>query len=104
MKELILDVSKNAEGGTLAILSTLDKKGDRYDGFRIAGPKAWGGSNNIASLKLTTDDLIDFIKGYTPEIIKELIPEQEPCDICKPYDDKSILANFCYNCGRKINK
>ncbi len=65
--DFVLDIEINAEGSKLAYLSR-DGAGC---GFRIAGPKAWGGSRNIAKLKFSEDDLICFIKGYAPEIISK---------------------------------
>lgn len=65
----LLDVEVNAEGNKLAYLS---KEGAGV-GFRIAGPKAWGGSRNLARLKIQEDDLVRFIKEYAPEIIPKLI-------------------------------
>lgn len=70
--DLILEIEQNAEGSKLAILSPVDKDGNPDSGYRIAGPKAWGGSHNIARLPLTTDDLVSFIKGYVPEMIDQL--------------------------------
>ena len=65
---LILDIEINAEGDKSAYLS---KEGDG-GGYRIAGPKAWGGSRNIANLAISEDDLIRFINEYAPEIIEKL--------------------------------
>lgn len=60
---LTLDIERNAEGQVLAIL------GDRRTGYRIAGPKAWGGSRNIASLQVKPADLIYALRehGHLPE-------------------------------------
>ena len=65
---LILEIEQNAEGYKLAYLS---KEGSN-SGFRIAGPKAWGGSKNLATLKISEADLIGFIKQYTPELIAQI--------------------------------
>lgn len=65
---LILEVEQNAEGSKLAFLS----KEDSGCGYRIAGPKAWGGSRNLAMLKISEDDLVRFIKQYAPDIIEKL--------------------------------
>lgn len=64
----ILEIEINAEGSKLAYLS---KEGESC-GFRIAGPKAWGGSRNIAKLKITDNDLARYINEYAPEV-KELL-------------------------------
>lgn len=68
MKLHILEIEQNAEGGKLAYLS---KEGESC-GYRVAGPKAWGGSKNIAKLKIREDDLVEYIKIYAPEIIDKL--------------------------------
>ena len=65
----ILDIEVNAEGNKLAILT---KIGDEGSGYRLAGPKAWGGSRNIATLKFKASDLVRFITDYAPEIISML--------------------------------
>jgi hypothetical protein len=64
MKYHVLEIERNAEGSLLAYLS---KEGESC-GFRIAGPKAWGGSKNIARLKISDNDLFRYIKGYAPEV------------------------------------
>jgi len=63
-----LDVEINAEGDKLAVLGVVGAG----HAFRLAGPKAWGGSRNIARLKFDEHDLIRFIKEYAPEIIPKL--------------------------------
>ena len=65
---LVLEVEKNAEGNVLAYLGKED------DGccYRIAGPKAWGGSRNIATLKIRAADMITFINEFMPELIPHL--------------------------------
>jgi len=72
MAEHILDIEINAEGQKLAILSPTDESGDVQSGYRIAGPKAWGGSRNIARLKISTNDLARYIKEYAPDVAAEL--------------------------------
>ncbi len=70
----LLEVEINAEGNKLAYLG----KGNREDGYtddgcyRIAGPKAWGGSRNLARLEISEHDLSEFINIYAPELIKQL--------------------------------
>jgi len=64
----ILDIEVSAEGSKLAYFAP---KGSDT-GFRISGPKAWGGSKNIARLTITDDDLAQYIKVYAPEVIKKL--------------------------------
>lgn len=72
MSLFILEVEQNAEGSKLAYLSPADENGNPKSGYRIAGPKAWGGSSNLARLKVGSDDLITFIKDYAPGVLKEL--------------------------------
>jgi len=74
MRIFLLEVEQNAEGSKLAYLSPLDADGKKRSGYRIAGPKAWGGSKSIAKLKISDDDLVSFIKSYAPEIISRLNP------------------------------
>ena len=64
----VLDIEINAKGSKLAILSP-----EGESGYRIAGPKAWGGSKNIARLKISTDDLVTYIKSYAPDVMEKLI-------------------------------
>ena len=73
----ILQIERNAEGSVLAYLSPTDENGVQQDGYRIAGPKAWGGSENIAKLKISEKDLITYIKKYAPDICKKLIEDKE---------------------------
>ena len=68
----ILDIEINAEGNKLAILSPANENGEPECGYRIAGPKAWGGSRNLARLKISDDDLIAYINEYAPEIKDKL--------------------------------
>ena len=68
MSVYILEVEINAEGDPLAYLSV---EGEA-SGYRIAGPKAWGGSSSVAKLKISEDDLVTFIKLDAPEVIERL--------------------------------
>lgn len=65
----ILEVEENAEGSKLAYLGMKDGAG----AYRIAGPKAWGGSRNLARLEISENDLIEFIKCYAYDIIPKLV-------------------------------
>lgn len=69
----LLEVEINAEGCKLAYLSPIDENDKPKDGFRIAGPKAWGGSRNIARIKLNDADLVRYIRCYAPGVLSELI-------------------------------
>lgn len=64
----ILEIEINAEGEELAILSPINCNGEPSSGYRIAGPKAWGGSRNIAKLKVSDDTLISYILDYAPKV------------------------------------
>lgn len=64
----ILEIERSAEGSLFACLS---KEGDDC-GYRLTGPKGWGGSRNIATLKITEDDLFTYIKQYAPDVHKRL--------------------------------
>ena len=71
----ILDIEVNAEGDKLACLSPANEDGETQVGYRIAGPKAWGGSRNIARLKISSDDLARYIKQYAPEVLNALLEQ-----------------------------
>lgn len=67
-----LDIEINAEGSKLAYLHPTNDQGEIESGYRIAGPKAWGGSRNIARLKISDDDLITYIKEYAPNVLEKI--------------------------------
>lgn len=62
------EISRNAEGG---ILATAGLKGDDCS-YRIAGPKAWGGSKRLASIEITQRDMVEFIRSYAPGALADL--------------------------------
>jgi hypothetical protein len=65
-----IEISINAEGRKLAIMSPINDEGIAADGgYRIAGPKAWGGSKVIASIDINEKDLYEYIKAYTPDLL-----------------------------------
>ena len=55
MKKVIIRIVKGSEGYSLQII---DKKGN---GYRYAGPKAWGNPTNIPTCEFEVE-LEDFIK------------------------------------------
>lgn len=67
-----LQIEQNAEGSKLAIMSPMDDEGKMSSGFRIAGPKAWGGSKTLADIKISTDDFVRYIKEYAPDVLEQL--------------------------------
>ena len=66
-------IERNAEGSKLAYLSPVDEDNKTQSGFRIAGPKAWGGSRTLAEIDLSTNDIVRYIKQYAPDVMNELI-------------------------------
>jgi hypothetical protein len=64
----IIEIHRNAEGSKLAFMGV---KGGGCC-YRIAGPKAWGGSQELASIEVKDSDLVRYIQEYAPHIIKEL--------------------------------
>lgn len=64
-----LEIERNAEGNKLALLSPVDDNGEITSGYRIAGPKAWGGSYNLARIDISSDDLAAYIKDYAPDVL-----------------------------------
>ncbi|MBW3512042.1 hypothetical protein [Janthinobacterium sp. NKUCC06_STL] len=63
------EIAKNAEGG---ILATAGVKGADTS-YRIAGPKAWGGSSTIAKINISQRDLVEFILCYAPCAYAEIV-------------------------------
>lgn len=76
MKKHRLEIHRNSEGGSLAYLSPITEEGKTTSGYRIAGPKAWGGSTFIASIDISEDDLVEYIKSYATEILAALAPQK----------------------------
>lgn len=72
MAEHLLEVERNAEGSVLAILSPIEENGEAPCGLRVAGPKAWGGSINMARLKISDRDLERYVREYAPEVHERL--------------------------------
>ena len=68
MNDLILEIDKNAEGDVLACIGEEGGTGC----YRIAGPKAWGGSTNLHSLRISPKNMVEFIHQCCPEIHAEL--------------------------------
>jgi len=62
------EISRNREGDLLA---TAGVKGDSSS-YRIAGPKAWGGSSRVASIEITQRDMVEFIRCYAPGALADL--------------------------------
>jgi hypothetical protein len=78
MMMYLLEVEINAEGNKVAYLGKGTKDG--YTGgscYRIAGPKAWGGSRNIARLVISDSDLAEFIKCYASDLIPLTVAVRE---------------------------
>lgn len=72
-----LEIERNAEGRKLAYLSPITDSGECAGGYRIAGPKAWGGSDLIASIDIDEADLLAYIKGYAPDVVKAIFPARK---------------------------
>lgn len=73
MSVYLLEVNQNAEGSKLAYLSPMDEAGEIEGGYRIAGPKAWGGSRSLARLKISSSDLVEFVMCYAPDVRDEIV-------------------------------
>ena len=73
----ILEIEQNAEGDKLAYLFPIDENGNAESGYRIAGPKAWGGSKNIARLELSSNNLLAYIKQYAPEVVEAVLKAEK---------------------------
>ena len=68
----LFQIERNLEGAKVAYLSPLDADGKMSHGYRIAGPKAWGGSTTLAEIEISTDSLVTYIKEYAPDVIAAL--------------------------------
>lgn len=89
---LIFEIEKNAEGAVLVYLMKEGAEGGR----RIAGPKAWGGSRNIARIKIKEEELVQFIKDEAPDIV-DAFRDYLKCEECK-----SVVPTHCFadhECG-----
>lgn len=68
-----LEVHVNAEGSALAYMQPEATTDEEYSVcYRIAGPKNWGGSQKVATLNISEDDLATYIKENAPDVIKLL--------------------------------
>lgn len=67
-KGLYIDVVKGVEGHSLYIMNY---DGSGGTGFRIAGPKPWGGGQTIHSFQI---DMLDVgkINEYAKEVYKQI--------------------------------
>lgn len=67
-----LEINKNAEGSKLGIMFPVNEEGDISSGYRISGPKAWGGSQLIDFIEIESNDLVTYIKEYAPDVLRAL--------------------------------
>lgn len=64
MRKLIFEIGVNAEGDQLCHAHV---EGDGC-GYRISGPKAWGGMRSISTLKIEQSDMFRFITENCPDL------------------------------------
>lgn len=67
-----IEILRNGEGDDLAYFSPIDEHGEVESGYRIAGPKAWGGAAMLASIDISEADLFECIKSYAPNVFKAI--------------------------------
>ena len=65
-----LQIRQNAEGSKLAIMSPVDSGGKVFCNFHIAGPKALGGSEMLADIKISSDDFARYFKEHAPDVLE----------------------------------
>lgn len=74
----IFEIRVNAEGDKLCLANPSN---DDSGAYRIAGPKAWGGSSLIEDIEIRESDLVTYIKEYAPHlapiIASDLIEQQQ---------------------------
>lgn len=71
-KKHIIEVDVNGERSSLSVFSPLKSNGEADSGYRIAGPKAWGGYSNFTSFKITETPLVNFVKKHATDIAEAL--------------------------------
>lgn len=70
LKEIYeLEIHRNAERSKLAFMSVKGEVG----GYRIAGPKAWGGSTKLEEIEIRQGDLVEFVLSYAPQALAEIL-------------------------------
>jgi len=67
-----IEICKNGEYSKLAYMAPVNEDGEIDSGYRIAGPKGWGGTSTIATIDISEENLIKYIKEYAPNVLKEL--------------------------------
>jgi len=84
------EIARNAEGG---ILATAGIKGADTS-YRIAGPKAWGGSSTIAKIDISQRDLVEFVLCYAPGAYAEIVAYDSPAAAPQVVaDERAALAD-----------
>lgn len=72
------EIHRNAEGNKLAYLSPVDDNGETKSGWRISGPKAWGGSKLLAEIDVDDDEIVKYIRRYAKHLIPLITEEAKP--------------------------
>lgn len=74
----IFEIRINAEGDKLCLANPSN---DDSGAYRIAGPKAWGGSSLVEDIEIRESNLVTYIKDYAPHlapiIASDLIEQQQ---------------------------
>lgn len=61
----LFEIHINAEGDKLCLARPSN---DDSGAYRIAGPKAWGGSRMVGDIEIRESDLVTYIKDYAPHL------------------------------------
>lgn len=94
MTEHYLEIHRNAEGNKLAYMSPMHENPELdKGGYRVAGPKAWGGSVKLADIKISTESFVKYIKCYAPDVMEALRPMQKDGINLKTPDSERTVKN-----------
>lgn len=89
MKHHRIDIERNAELSLIVFATPLKQNKEVGDsGYRLIGPKAWGGSKNIASFDITETPLVNFIKKFSPEMVEAFKNEDKYLGLPITYEIK----------------
>ena len=66
-----LEIWRNAEGAILAYMSPVGADNKVRFGYRIAGPKGWGGTVLLESMDIKEEDLARYVREYAPGVLEE---------------------------------
>lgn len=97
MRNLIFEIGVNAEGDQLCVANV---EGDDC-GYRISGPKAWGGMRTTAKLRISQPDMLRFITECCPELA-DLIAEKRTTFAPSPEQGQVAPGSGWIRCSERL--